>query len=135
MGLRGEYALHHSGFEPFLFAPLWQEANGSVLSVLSALARLGMDPWKQAALLAQKPPKEAAAALIAMLERLPDAAQAASTRTELAERAVCLLRAPIERAAKPQPRDGGRSFLATHANLLIALAGVAVILLSQTWPS
>ena len=35
-------------FQAFLYAPIGEEENGTTLSVLSALARLGLDPWKQA---------------------------------------------------------------------------------------
>lgn len=134
MGLRAEYALHHSGFEPFLFAPLWQEANGCALSVLSALARLGVDPWKEAAVLAQQSRKDAAASLAAILARLPRTSPDAPSCSEFAERAVSLL--PARAAVRPaKAEDGKRSgFLATHGNLLIALAGIALILLTRAWP-
>ena len=36
-------------FDPFLFAPIGAEPNGMPLSVLSALARIGADPWQEAA--------------------------------------------------------------------------------------
>jgi hypothetical protein len=36
-------------FENFLFAPIGEDSNGMVLSVLSALARLDIDPWQEAA--------------------------------------------------------------------------------------
>jgi hypothetical protein len=38
------YALQHSDLNGFLFAAVGNEANGMTLSVLSALARLEMDP-------------------------------------------------------------------------------------------
>ena len=44
-----------SAFDDFLFAPIGQESNGMRLSVLSALARLDMDPWQGAAKLAKLP--------------------------------------------------------------------------------
>ena len=39
-------------FENFLFAPIGADRNGMLLSVLSALARLDIDPWQEAAQLA-----------------------------------------------------------------------------------
>ena len=36
-------------FDPFLFAAIGEEQNGMLLSVLSALARLDLDPWYEAA--------------------------------------------------------------------------------------
>ena len=44
-----------SEFDRFLFAPIGEEKNGMLLSVLSALARLDLDPWREAAELARMP--------------------------------------------------------------------------------
>ena len=41
-----------SEFDAFLFAPIGEEKNGMLLSVVSALARLNIDPWQEAANLA-----------------------------------------------------------------------------------
>lgn len=50
--------------DPFLQESFGVEENGMALSVLSALARLGLDPWAEAGRLAALP-KQAAAAAIA----------------------------------------------------------------------
>jgi hypothetical protein len=42
-------------FDAFLYAPVDEEGNGVLLSVLSALARLDVDPWREAAELARMP--------------------------------------------------------------------------------
>jgi hypothetical protein len=42
-------------FDDFLFAPLGEERNGMRLSVISALSRLEVDPWQEAASLAELP--------------------------------------------------------------------------------
>jgi len=46
--------LHPDGpeLEPFLYATVGEDRNGSRVTVLSALARLGLDPWNEAAELA-----------------------------------------------------------------------------------
>jgi hypothetical protein len=36
-----------SRYDYFLFAPICEEANGMQLSVLSALARMDVDPWEE----------------------------------------------------------------------------------------
>jgi hypothetical protein len=36
-------------YNDFLFAPIGEQANGMQLSVLSALARMNVDPWEEAA--------------------------------------------------------------------------------------
>jgi len=43
------FALKDTGLNLFLFAEVGVESNGSMLTVLSVLARLGEDPWAQAA--------------------------------------------------------------------------------------
>lgn len=47
-------------FDPFLLASVGREENGMQVSVLSALARLGLDPWEEADRLAGLPKKTAA---------------------------------------------------------------------------
>jgi hypothetical protein len=49
------FALNNSGLEPFLFAEVGDELNGLGLTVLSDLARLGHDPWAEAARLISLP--------------------------------------------------------------------------------
>lgn len=43
--------LDGSEFERFLYAPVGEDRNGETVTVLSTLARLGLDPWKEAAAL------------------------------------------------------------------------------------
>jgi hypothetical protein len=43
------FAMKNSGLEPFLYAEVGTELNGSTLTVLSVFARLGEDPWGEAA--------------------------------------------------------------------------------------
>lgn len=39
--------LHPPEFERFLYAPVGEDRNGNVVTVLSTLARLGLDPWRE----------------------------------------------------------------------------------------
>lgn len=71
MTLRPEYSLGHSAYNDFLFAPLGHDAAGTELTVLSALTRLGIDPWQEAARLADLPRAAAASALATAIARLP----------------------------------------------------------------
>jgi hypothetical protein len=64
--LRGDFA-------GFLGSDLWLERNQAPLSVLSALARLDLDPWEAAAGLAQLSPEGAARNLRLILTPLPGA--------------------------------------------------------------
>lgn len=91
MALRAEYTLHQSDLGEFLAAPVWEEMNGSALSVLSALARLDIDPWAEAARLAALPRDAAASALSVILRRLPGHTPDAADATMIADRLVKLL--------------------------------------------
>jgi hypothetical protein len=59
-------------FDAFLFASIGEERNGMLLSVVSALARLNVDPWHEAANLAQLPRTTATRRLAALIADLPD---------------------------------------------------------------
>ena len=53
MTLRPEYSLGRSAYNDFLHAPLGHDAAGTEFTVLSALTRLGLDPWAEAARLCE----------------------------------------------------------------------------------
>lgn len=79
-----------SEFDPFLYAPVGEERNGMLLSVLSALARLDVDPWQEAATLTNMPAQEATLRLTSLLSSLPsDAATLLAPSTVL--RLIALL--------------------------------------------
>jgi hypothetical protein len=68
---RTYFSMRDSGYEPFLSAPLWEEAGGAPLSVMSAFARLGLEPWGEADRLGRLPRHRAAAALSTSISKLP----------------------------------------------------------------
>ncbi len=59
-------------FNEFLFAPIGADRNGAYLSVVSALARLDLDPWAEAAKLAKLPIEIATQKLSSLIAALPD---------------------------------------------------------------
>ena len=61
----------NSEFDRFLFASIGDQENGTPLSVLSVLARSDIDPWQEAARLAQMPKELAAQSVASVIERLP----------------------------------------------------------------
>ena len=71
MTLRPEYALGQSPYNAFLFANVGEEQSGLPLTVLSALARLGFDPWQEAARLADLPRETAARVFAVTIAMLP----------------------------------------------------------------
>jgi len=71
MALPAEFSLLDSEFGDFLFATVGEEKAGMPLSVLSALTRLGIDPWLEAARLSDLPKDFAIATLSGVIARLP----------------------------------------------------------------
>jgi len=78
-------------FDRFLGAPIGEGRNGTPLSVLSALARLDVDPWREAASLARMPADAAAARLTALIVALPDMPTKDVPATTIAAGLVALL--------------------------------------------
>src|SRR3546814_12843943 len=106
MALRAEYTLHHSDLGEFLGASVWEEENGNPLSVLSAFARLDIDPWEEAARLRSLPKEAAVSALAEFLSRLPMPRRTHQTTAVIADRLVDLLAKPAV-AAYVGSADGG----------------------------
>jgi hypothetical protein len=92
-----------SDFDAFLFAPIGEEPNGMPLTLLSMLARLGIDPWEEAADLAQLPLEPALQRLTSRLEAAPKSRPATAADTvNIATRLIALLhRAPPRKETAP----------------------------------
>jgi hypothetical protein len=80
-----------SEFDNFLFAPIVDNQNDVPLSVLSALARLNIDPWKEAAELAQLPREAATQRLASSIGALLDGLSVYTERRPIAARLIALL--------------------------------------------
>src|SRR3546814_6948512 len=91
MALRSEYSLGHSQFNDFLFAYVGEEKEGLEVTVLSALARLGLDPWEEAARLSALSEEAATSALTATIARVPEGNWRASDARAIALRLVDFL--------------------------------------------
>jgi hypothetical protein len=89
--LRQPYSLINSEFNDFLFAPIGDEANGMTLSVISAFARLDIDPWGEAARLSDLSKEKAAQALAPIIARLPGGRWAPADIRDIATRLVAFL--------------------------------------------
>ena len=78
-------------FDAFLYAPVDEEGKGVLLSVLSALARLDVDPWREAAELARMPRGAANQRLAWLIAALPDAPASRLAPAMIADRLIKLL--------------------------------------------
>src|SRR5271165_3063299 len=115
-------------FDKFLGASIGEDRNGTGLSVLSALARLDVDPWQEATSLARMPRDAATARLSKLIEALPRApASAISPKTSAAD-----LVALLPKLKALDVRSSGAAFAAPGARetrLLFVLSAFAVMML------
>lgn len=130
MTVRPDYALSRARYTHFLFTVVGSERRGTQnsgedITVLTALERLGIDPWQEAARLSVLPRAEAAESLAATFVNLPDTRWAAGDATGAARRIINTLPEPSHRAPA---RLSPRTFLAwgLWAAVGLALALIAV---------
>ena len=115
-------------FDQFLGASIGEDRNGTGLSVLSALARLDVDPWKEATSLARMPREAAAGRFIELIETLPLAPASAIPSRMSAASLVALL--PKGKAV--DVRSSNSPFAATglhERRVLMALSAFAIMML------
>ena len=93
-------------FDAFLFAAIGEDASGMPVTLLSVLARLGIDPWQEADDLAHLPLEPALLRLTSRLEEMSTGRPASAADTvNIATRLIALLhRAPAPKAPTPDPR-------------------------------
>jgi len=84
-------------YDAFLFARVCNEASGTSISVVSALARANVDPWDEATRLSAMPRAVAEKALVATLDLIPGRDWKPGDAKSIAARLVRLL---------PQPGEG-----------------------------
>jgi hypothetical protein len=115
-------------FDEFLCASIGEDRNGTGLSVLSALARLDVDPWKEATSLARMPREAAAMRLTELIEALPLAPASAIPSRMSAANLVALL--PKGKALDVRSLDS--AFAAgglRETQVLMALSALAMMML------
>ena len=114
-------------FDNFLFASIDDDRDGPLLSVVSALARLEVDPWKEAAGLARMPREQAKERLTSLIASLPKGSTASQSPKAIAARLIALL---------PQAGNFNTAAPATlrqvapipHSRLFVALGVLALLL-------
>ena len=109
-------------FDQFLRASIGEESNGMLLSVLSALARLDIDPWEEAAALARLPTNAAGRRLSSLIAALPYGQLAHVDPDKIAARLIVLL-----------PTHAGRKSPETplHSRAAIQISFIAFVLTAQ----
>jgi hypothetical protein len=129
MTLPARFSLLNSDLNDFLFASVGDQQNGMPLNVVSALTRLDVDPWEEAARLAALPKSLAAEALEPMIARLPIFRRLQSDNLVISQRLVDLLPAGQQAAMPPREQTGATEQKYFDAVIVLAcLALVAVAL-------
>jgi len=113
-------------FDKFLYAPIREDRNGTPLTVLSALARLDVDPWQEAVSLARMPSAAAAVRLTALIAALPDEPANDIPALSLAANLVTLL--PKTAGFVVGPSDGVVEAVGPQqAQIRFALGALAIL--------
>jgi hypothetical protein len=83
-------------YDDFLYAPVCDEPNGMRLSVISALARMNVDPWDEAKRLAAMPKAMGERALVSILSLVSGSSCKSPEAEAIAARLIRLLPLPGE---------------------------------------
>jgi hypothetical protein len=103
MTLRRSFRPLRPDLDRFLFATVGDEIDGMPLSVISALTRLGLDPWQEAGRLSSLSNREAVEQLARLIVELPGRFRPLDEAREIADRLIQLLpRHDTDRRSTPQ---------------------------------
>jgi len=130
MALRQAYAPAYPELDPFLYSAVGDEVDGVPLSVLSALARLGLDPRDEAIRLSHLTKDAAIDQLARLIAQLPERCWPMSEVQPIASRLIDLLpRGAVRSKPDKAPRVAKRKTRSPAPIFLIyaALAGAALI--------
>ena len=121
------YALPRSDLNGFLFADIGVDDSGMNLSVISALARLGIDPWLEAGRLAKLPRAVAIEGLARLIAAMPASLWPIADATPIATRLVALLPTRDSVSSAASVGDAKTGFRLSNEWLIIAALTVAVV--------
>jgi hypothetical protein len=124
-------ALVQSNLNDFLFANVGTEARGMTLSVISVLARQGLDPWREAGRLADLPKADAANSLARTIAGMPQSLWNLPDATVIARRLIGMLpRRPEKGQASPPTSKANWLPSPMTALILVSTAFVAASIIS-----
>ncbi len=128
-------------FDSFLFAPIDDDRDSTGLSVVSALARLDVDPWKEAVSLARMPRELAVDRLTSLIASMPNGPAPRLTPQVNAARLIGLLPQATRFSAPPPaatreiaPIRRSRLFVALGIVAFMLIAGALVVTRSAPTP-
>jgi len=124
-------------FNDFLFASIGVDASGNALTVVSALARLDLDPWTEAANLARLPGSIATQKLAAMVSRFPEIPLVRVDSVKIAARLTALLPGRMRGAIPASARAGlvlhpaARALMGPRVLLSVMFFTLGIMLITQ----
>nr|WP_294547444.1 hypothetical protein [uncultured Rhodopila sp.] len=121
------FALKESGLNDFLFAEVGTELNGSPLTILSILARLGQDPWAEAARWAKLPKAATIDKLAQSIAQMPLPPQAIAEARTTASRLILLLPSQAQ-SPRAEPKAAKAAKPAASKWVLVGIFGAALVL-------
>ena len=132
MAQQDAFALGRSDLNGFLFADIGVEGSGMSLSVISALARQGLDPWQEAGRLARLPRTVAADGLARLIAAMPASLWPMPDAMAIAARLVALLPGRDGRASVADPVLSSSSPLEAEARahtpwLIVAIVTITLL--------
>jgi hypothetical protein len=121
--------------DDFLFAAVGQDFDGTPLTLATVLARLGVDPWEEAAELASLAQEPALQRLASRLESMPNGPSSAEDTVNVAVRLLALLhRAVPRKSLSPEtPRPTHAATPSKRNNVAIYWLIGLVFLLGAQW--
>jgi hypothetical protein len=128
-------------FNGFLFASIGADATGTYLTVISALARLDLDPWTEAASLARMPGSLATQKLAELVSRFPEIPRVRVDSANIAARLTALLpasarsRIPVPGFAVQALPPAARILMAPRFLFLLMSLTLGVVLATQLIPA
>lgn len=118
-------------FDAFLFAAVANDASGFPLTMLTALARTGVDPWTEAADIANLSHDSAVQKLVSFLAGLPNGPSPGADTATLASRLIALLhRSPAATASPGGERPPSAEVMAQRKRVNVAIyAAIGIVCL------
>ena len=123
--------LHPDGsdYDGFLYAFVGADRNGSMVTVLSTLARLGLDPWKEASELTGLSKGAALTRLGVLLKKSSDVPTLTDDHETVARELISLL--PVG-TGRRVPLQSGTSESGVPLGAVVTISAIAVVLVVLT---
>ena len=121
-------------FDRFLYASVGNDSDGMPLTVLSALARMEVDPWEEASKLTQLPQESAVTELASLLGAFRNAPVVGLDPARIAAPLIALLPRPRDRAPlmlKALVQAAPTRYPAAVSTLLTVLTYMVFMLIGQ----